>query len=145
MRTPTILHVTTAPPANVQAAELLREAGVTIEPVTLLDISLGRYSSRKIALILVMLGDFSDTHLDTLRRLRHVFVQPLLAVIPAYNESYMARAYEAGVDECLPSTVGHKLAAAKVHAWLRMVRRTRERRKQGLRPRHKAEAPTDTS
>lgn len=45
----------------------------------------------------------------------------------------MTWAYEVGVDECMPTTVGRNLAAAKVNTWLRVMRRTKERRRHGLR------------
>lgn len=139
MQTPSILHVLTSPTAAAEAAALFQSTDFTLQQATLLDITLGKYKQKKFDLVLLLMGDFTDENLDTAGRLRQLFAQPMLVVVPAYHESYMERVYEVGVDECFPATVGSKLAAAKARAWVSMVRRTRARRRYSVRARHKVE------
>lgn len=139
MQPSSILHVLTSPTSAAEAAALFHATGITLQQVKLLDITLGKHKRRKFDLVLLLIGDFTDENLDTAGRLRQLFDQPMLVVVPAYHESYMERVYEVGVDECFPATVGSKLAAAKVRAWMNMVRRMRERRGHGVTAREKAE------
>ncbi len=57
--------------------------------------------------------------LDLIKKLRVELLAPILLLTPVRSEEYVIKAYEAGVDDCMPKPVSPSLFQAKVKVWLR--------------------------
>lgn len=57
--------------------------------------------------------------LDLIKSLRVELLAPILLLTPVRSEDYVLKAYEAGVDDCIPKPVSPSLFQAKVKVWLR--------------------------
>jgi DNA-binding response OmpR family regulator len=64
----------------------------------------------------------ADARLDGLglcERLRTWTANPILLLIPRFDEAYLLAAYRAGADECVLKPIAPAVLLAKVNAWLR--------------------------
>ena len=57
--------------------------------------------------------------LELIQGLRAELLTPILLLAPARTEEFILRAYQAGVDDCIPKPVSPSLFQAKVKVWLR--------------------------
>ena len=51
--------------------------------------------------------------------------KPILVVTPEQDVNLILRAYKAGVNDCIESTISPALLFAKIHAWMRWLGRPR--------------------
>ena len=70
-------------------------------------------------LIIIDIYDPQQDALTICRQLRSEFVNPILLFTYHIHEPELLKAYEAGVDECVPKPISPPLFLAKVSAWLR--------------------------
>ncbi len=53
------------------------------------------------------------------RELRGEIANPILILAPRRDEEFVLEAYQAGVDECIPTSIDPRVFLAKVRVWLR--------------------------
>jgi two-component system response regulator MtrA len=73
---------------------------------------------------IIILEDFNTQteEIDFCRHIRAESVVPILLLTNKSDEVFQLEAYRAGVDECIPLPVSHRLFQAKVTAWMRRTR-----------------------
>lgn len=98
---------------------LLRQVGLDVVSVGTQAKDLDSMENRAFDLIVI---ESRDPRLDAVAlclRLRSEFINPILLLAPGCDDKQAIKAYEAGVDDCLPTTISPRLFHAKVRAWLR--------------------------
>jgi DNA-binding response OmpR family regulator len=100
-------------------ASLLRQKELV---VTCVDLNAGAadlYQEQNFDLIIVNLCTAYAQGLDACRKLRGLFINPILLLASAHTEAYVLQAYEAGIDEFIPTSIDPRILLAKLNAWLR--------------------------
>lgn len=118
-----ITLVSSSPSASDGVAELFEKAGIGVAQLNPLDLSVGRFNPDQVDLLVVVAGDLSTDNIDLCRRLRDLTDQPILLLLPAFDEDTFVGAYEVGVDECISDRISSELLSAKARAWIRWTRR----------------------
>jgi DNA-binding response OmpR family regulator len=99
-------------------APLLRQVSLDVVSVGLQAKDLDSTENRAFDLIVLNTRDLVDA-IALCPRLRSEFINPILLLAPDCDEEQVIKAYEAGVDDCLPTSISPRLFLAKVRARLR--------------------------
>jgi DNA-binding response OmpR family regulator len=116
---PTVMIVCDYPDAAGVWVYLLQQKGFVIVQSDSSQDVLDVWSEAIPDLVVIDTSGGQTDRLDFCRTLRSVTVAPLLLFMPAYVETWILEAYQAGIDECIVKPISPLLFVAKVQAWLR--------------------------
>ncbi len=114
-----VLIVSDEPESAAVWAFSLKQAGLDVCVAGFSDKTLQVWSAETPDI--VILEDYK-ARLDVVefcQKMRLEAAVPLLLLTSRYDESYMLKAYESGVDDCLTQPISPRLLLVKVRAWLR--------------------------
>jgi DNA-binding response OmpR family regulator len=96
---------------------ILKQQGLTVILETSLNRAVDRWTTEipDLVVIDVTHGD----RMELYKRFRAVSVAPILLFLPAYHETEILEAYEAGVDEVVIKPISPAIFLAKITAWMR--------------------------
>jgi DNA-binding response OmpR family regulator len=98
---------------------ILRQQGLSVILETSLDKASDHWNSEIPDLVVIDVDVPHTTRMGLYKRFRAVSIAPLLLFLPAYHETEILEAYEAGVDEVVIKPVSPAIFLAKIMAWKR--------------------------
>jgi len=119
MSNPVAMIVCDYPDAAGVWVYLLQQRGFSVVQVDSHQNALDIWSEAIPDLVVIDIGGSQQDRLEFCKALRSVSVAPLLLFMPAYVETWILEAYQAGIDECIIKPVSPLLFVAKVQAWLK--------------------------
>lgn len=123
MKQHSVVCISRSPATPERWREFLSDNHVEVLAANELDLSMGKVRLDDVDLILCEASGTPDVDLDLCRRLRVLVDAPLLMVAYNSGEEFAVAAYAAGADECIAGRISPELMRAKVHAWLRWIKR----------------------
>lgn len=137
MKQHTVVCISRSPATPERWREFFSDSHVEVVAVNELDLSMGKVKLDDVDMLLCEASGTPDVDLDLCRRLRVLVDAPLLIVAYNAGEEFAVAAYDAGVDECIAGGIGPELMRAKVHAWLRWIKRKKRRQVDTSAQRHR--------
>lgn len=98
---------------------ILREQGLIVILETSLEKAIDRWSAEMPDLVVLDLSVDHVERMDLYQRFRAVSVAPILLFLPAYHETEILAAYQAGVDDVVIKPISPPIFLAKIMAWVR--------------------------
>lgn len=93
--------------------------GANVVAVEGIENAFARYQQGLVDLSLIFSLREEYKGIEMANMLRPIAFNPILLVVPRYDEALVMRVYNAGVDECIVSPVSPPVLLAKLTAWLR--------------------------
>lgn len=100
-------------------AALLRQFGLEVVSLDLQAKELDSLENRAFDVIVIASRDFRTDVNAVCTRLRSMYINPILWLGQGSDEDSILNAYQAGVDDCLSTSISPRLFLAKIRAWLR--------------------------
>lgn len=104
--------------AGTMWANLLRQKNLRVAAVELRENAPEQLPDQAFDLIVVNVCLSRAQGVRACCKLRSTFTNPILLVAPWRDEDYVLEAYEAGIDEYIPTSIDPRVFLAKVNAWL---------------------------
>lgn len=98
---------------------ILRQQGLTVILETSLDKAVDRWTTEMPDLVVIDIDVSHEERMALYQKFRAVSVAPILLFLPAYHETEILQAYEAGVDEVVVKPISPAIFLAKIMAWMR--------------------------
>lgn len=101
---------------------ILRQQGLVVLLETSLEKAIDRWSVEMPDLVVLDLAVEHQERMEIYRRFRAVSESPILLFLPAYHETEVLEAYQAGADDVVVKPVSPPIFLAKIMAWVRRSR-----------------------
>lgn len=98
---------------------ILRQRGLIVILETSLEKVVDRWSAEMPDLVIIDLNVEHEARMELYQKFRAVSVAPILLFLPAYHETEILEAYNAGVDDVVVKPVSPAIFLAKILAWVR--------------------------
>ena len=100
-------------------AYCLRQKGIDVNTTGLAHEILPQWLEEIPDMVVIDVNHSQQDGIALCRRIREEMIIPILLFTPQNTESHILKAYQSGVDECVPKPVSPALFMAKVKVWLR--------------------------
>ena len=100
-------------------SNLLTQKRLEVASIDLKDAVLEKLVSQPFDLAVVSTQRSRREGINLCGKIRNDLINPLLLIAPWHDEEYVLQAYQAGVDECIPTSIDPRIFLAKVNVWLR--------------------------
>jgi DNA-binding response OmpR family regulator len=97
----------------------LRQRGILVSVANQVEMALTMWTQEIPDLVVIDISDQKLDRIALIKELRQQAFTPIILLSPETSETYMLKAYQAGVDEFISKPVSPALFLAKVKAWLR--------------------------
>jgi DNA-binding response OmpR family regulator len=98
---------------------ILRQRGLIVILERSVERAIDRWSSEMPDLVVLDLDVDHEERMELYQKFRAVSVAPILLFLPAYHETEILQAYQAGVDDVVVKPVSPAIFLAKILAWMR--------------------------
>ena len=98
---------------------ILRQKGLSVILETSFEKAVDRWSSEITDIVVIDVDTPHPERMELYRKFRAVSVAPILMFLPAYHETQILEAYQAGVDEVVVKPTSPAIFRAKIMAWTR--------------------------
>lgn len=95
----------------------MRGANVTTSGIT--DSAFEHYQQGHFDITVIVCLRDDQKGIELARQLRAIAFNPILLLMPRYDENLILRAYGSGIDECIVSPISPAVFLAKISAWMR--------------------------
>ena len=96
---------------------ILRQQGLIVSLEHSRQKAIDRWSSQMPDLVVLDVDSKHQERMELYKSFREVSVAPVLLLLPAYHETQILEAYEAGVDEVIIKPISPAIFLAKILAW----------------------------
>jgi DNA-binding response OmpR family regulator len=98
---------------------ILRQQGMSVILERSIDKAIDRWAVEMPDLVVIDLTVEHEKRMELYQNFRAVSVAPILLFLPAYHETQILEAYQAGVDDVVVKPVSPAIFLAKISAWMR--------------------------